>query len=64
MYEKELVCPYCLQNITVLLDMGGEENTDIIEDCEVCCRPIEFNYSFEENELVYFTYKKIEGNEF
>lgn len=31
-----------------------------IEDCEVCCRPIEFRVSFEENELTEFEARDIE----
>lgn len=44
--------------------MGSDYDSEIIEDCEVCCRPIEIKYSFDEDELIYFNYKKIEGNEF
>ena len=31
-----------------------------IEDCEVCCNPIEVAPSFENNELVNFTLKSID----
>ncbi|MBG07960.1 MAG: CPXCG motif-containing cysteine-rich protein [Halobacteriovoraceae bacterium] len=30
---------------------GGQQ---YIEDCEVCCRPIEISYSVEENQVVGF----------
>ena len=39
--ETDIGCPYCGEVITVLLnpeDVGQE----YIEDCQVCCRPIEF----------------------
>ncbi len=39
--ETEIYCPYCGESIIVLLnpeDVGQE----YIEDCQVCCRPIEF----------------------
>ena len=39
--ESSIYCPYCGQSIEVLLnpeDVGAE----YIEDCQVCCRPIEF----------------------
>ena len=42
--EAEVHCPYCWEPITVLLnpeDVGQE----YIEDCQVCCRPIEFYLS-------------------
>lgn len=29
-------CPYCLQAISVLLDLGVYNYTTIIDDCEVC----------------------------
>ena len=40
--EGRVFCPYCGESIEVLLnpeDLGCE----YIEDCQVCCRPIEFN---------------------
>ena len=39
--ESSVYCPYCGESIEVLLipeDVGAE----YIEDCQVCCRPIEF----------------------
>ena len=39
--ETSIYCPYCGESIEVLLnpeDVGEE----YIEDCQVCCRPIEF----------------------
>jgi hypothetical protein len=37
-------CPYCGELIEVLVDTSVEEQ-DYIEDCSVCCRPIEFMVS-------------------
>ncbi|PXF63587.1 CPXCG motif-containing cysteine-rich protein [Kangiella spongicola] len=39
--EKDISCPYCGENITVLID-GSVPHQEYIEDCQVCCRPIEF----------------------
>ena len=39
--ETSIYCPYCGESIEVFLnpeDVGAE----YIEDCQVCCRPIEF----------------------
>ncbi len=45
MNQTQLVniyCPYCGQRIEVLLDCSVEQQ-NYIEDCQVCCRPIEFD---------------------
>ena len=34
-------CPYCGENIDVIVDCSETEQ-DYIEDCQVCCRPINF----------------------
>jgi hypothetical protein len=43
-------CPYCGEHISMLLDLseGGQR---YIEDCEVCCRPIEIAYETSFGEL-------------
>lgn len=40
--EARIDCPYCGEPVTVLLDWSGGD-CSYIEDCEVCCRPIEFH---------------------
>jgi hypothetical protein len=37
--ERSVMCPYCGEYITVLLDTSVPEQT-YVEDCQVCCRPI------------------------
>lgn len=64
MNEIHIQCPYCFQAITVLLDTGIYENTTIIEDCEVCCRPIEITYDVYEGEILSYDYERVDGNEF
>jgi hypothetical protein len=34
-------CPYCGERLQTCVDVTGEEPS-YVEDCEVCCRPIEF----------------------
>ncbi|MGC9351482.1 MAG: CPXCG motif-containing cysteine-rich protein [Sulfurovum sp.] len=58
--EHFFTCPYCWQQISMVLD-PSEEVSDYIEDCEVCCRPIELFFRFEENELVSFEARRMEG---
>ena len=38
-----------------------EEQPDYIEDCEVCCRPIEIRYRIVDGELVSFSAVPVEG---
>lgn len=35
----EVSCPYCDEPVEVLIDEGGGEQQDYIEDCPVCCQP-------------------------
>ena len=35
-------CPYCGEAISVQVDASAGEQS-YIEDCQVCCRPIEFH---------------------
>jgi hypothetical protein len=46
-------CPYCWQRISMILDLSVDGQT-LIEDCEVCCNPIEVSYSSKGGEVVDF----------
>lgn len=37
----EVTCPYCGEPFTTLADTSGGSQR-YIEDCPVCCRPVEF----------------------
>ncbi len=58
MYEHFFQCPHCWEQISFLLD-SSVNNLEYIEDCEVCCNPIEVNASFENNELQNFNMSDI-----
>lgn len=64
MNEIHIQCPYCLQSISILLDTGVYDYTTVVEDCEVCCRPIEISYSVNEGTITSYSIDSIEGNEF
>lgn len=53
MYEHFFQCPYCWEEISMLLDASVSKQT-YVEDCEVCCNPIELNPQFMNNKLVEF----------
>jgi len=38
--EKTIYCPYCGEMISILID-ASVESQQYIEDCQVCCRPID-----------------------
>ena len=42
--ETSVECPYCNETITVLIDSSDLEQ-QYIEDCQVCCKPINFMIS-------------------
>jgi len=63
MIEHFFTCPYCWQQISMLLD-PSQENINYIEDCEVCCRPIEIHCTINDGEIVSFQEVAIDGNEF
>lgn len=51
--EKEFLCPFCGEAISVLLDLSIKNQT-FVEDCEVCCRPMEITYACEGEEISHF----------
>lgn len=38
--ESTIMCPYCGESFIILVDCSVTDQK-YIEDCEVCCRPIE-----------------------
>ena len=46
--EMWITCPYCGEHITILTD-GSVEEQQYIEDCQVCCRPMDVRVSVSEN---------------
>jgi hypothetical protein len=58
--EHFFTCPYCWETISMIFD-ESEECSEYIEDCEVCCRPIEIFFRFNGNEITSFRANKIDG---
>jgi hypothetical protein len=38
-------CPYCGEPIELWVDEGGAQHQRYVEDCAVCCHPIEVEFS-------------------
>ncbi|TXN38236.1 CPXCG motif-containing cysteine-rich protein [Flagellimonas hymeniacidonis] len=58
MFEHFFQCPYCWEEISFLLDTSVSNQT-YVEDCEVCCNPIEANTTFENQELIHFEAREL-----
>ena len=58
MLEYFFQCPYCWEEISMLLDSSTSET--YIEDCETCCNPIQITTQFVNTELVAFQAINIE----
>lgn len=52
-------CPYCWETISMLLD-SSVPNQVYIEDCEVCCHPIQVSVGFSNSQLIHFQADSIE----
>lgn len=40
--EVAIECPFCWESVTVLVD-GSVPEQRYVEDCEVCCRPMDLS---------------------
>jgi hypothetical protein len=56
--EHFFSCPYCGERISMVLETSVRDQT-YIEDCEVCCRPIQLRYSVEDDELIAFEARRL-----
>lgn len=57
MDEHFFQCPYCWETISVLVD-SSVSFQNYIEDCEVCCNPIQISVSVEDSVIVSFSAEK------
>ena len=39
--DLEIRCPYCAETLTVVVDESGGRMQSYVEDCQVCCQPIQ-----------------------
>lgn len=43
-------CPYCGETIDIHVD-PSEEGQVLIQDCDVCCKPVQFSVEIDEGEI-------------
>ena len=46
--EVEISCPYCGETLSIVVDCSVESQS-YIEDCQICCRPINLTVSVDED---------------
>ena len=59
MIEYYFDCPHCWQNQLKLIDPSIEMQ-NFIEDCEVCCNPLELTLTVINNRIESFVVVKLE----
>jgi transcription elongation factor Elf1 len=52
-------CPYCGEQISMVVDLSVRRQT-YVEDCEVCCNPIEITCTVQDNTIAAFEAKTLE----
>ena len=57
--EKHFQCPYCWSDISMVFDLLSG-NQKYIEDCEVCCKPIEVSYTVTDGEIENLEAKRLD----
>ena len=48
--SQRVDCPYCGQRFYIFVDISAGDQ-QYIEDCQICCQPIEFRISIEDGEV-------------
>jgi len=49
--EVEAECPYCGEPISLWLTEDGGRHQSYVEDCSVCCRPLQVHVVIDEDGL-------------
>lgn len=53
--EQRYICPYCWERGSFIVDLTEEGEQRFVQDCEVCCNPIEFALTVENGEVGRFS---------
>ena len=48
--SRRVECPFCGQRFYIFVDVSAGDQ-QYIEDCQICCRPIEFRISIESGKV-------------
>ena len=50
--DRNIRCPYCGERLTIVLDLSAGSQA-YVEDCQICCQPMQVSFSAEDGELDY-----------
>ena len=59
MDEYFFQCPYCWGQISMLIDVS-QTDQNYIEDCEICCNPIQVSVTTDRQDIISFNAENIE----
>ena len=51
MTEPIIACPYCGEPLTIDVDPGGGRRQTYVEDCAVCCRPMQIRAAVQDEDI-------------
>ncbi|MBM4197698.1 MAG: CPXCG motif-containing cysteine-rich protein [Gammaproteobacteria bacterium] len=49
--EAEVTCPWCWESVSLTVDLS-EDSQSYIEDCPVCCHPMQISVQAADGELI------------
>ena len=58
--EADVTCPYCWETISLTVDLS-EDDQSYIEDCPVCCHPMQVSVQAEDGSLVGVQAERTDG---
>jgi hypothetical protein len=58
---KRIQCPYCWESVEIVIDPSVGEQS-YIEDCFVCCRPIELQVNIDHEGDIWVQAEAMDGN--
>lgn len=64
LFDKTLTCPYCWESFSIFVEPSCEVGESYVEDCYICCRPIEIYITSKHDDFLDIRINRIEGNEF
>jgi transcription elongation factor Elf1 len=49
--DKRIHCPFCAEPTSIVIDLSAGDQS-YIEDCQVCCQPMQVTFETDQGELL------------